>query len=443
MVWIYGGGFQSGSSNIPGTSGANLADEQDVVVVSFKYVQTLYLLYLVLKIDPNYKTNSYRSNIFGFPGHPDGTKNVGLLDQRLAISWVRDNIKGFGGDPGRITIFGQSAGGMSVDYYSFAWASDPIVQGFITQSGNVFSFAPSSPSAAAENWFNLTGLLECGGAHSDPSSVSKCMRTKNYTDILAATARVTSAPVDGSVLGSFAPTVDEIVVFSDYGKRLHSGQFIKRPILIGNTDYEAGYMKAALALTPGAAASGLLDPSAEFYWDVFNSIVFDCSTARRAFASQASGIPTWRYRWFGNFPNLRLTLVPDSGAYHASELEHIFNEFGDLGGGTAEEASIGKYMRGAWASFAKHPSGGLSTSPGWAPYRPKDQTLLRLAFNNITGPNYGWSADYDYRCPFIGAVGGDEGASVHGLSPDLLPVYQTLMHQTKKDFNRLSRIYGV
>ena len=54
---------------------------------------------------------SYRVNVFGFPGLPGMAQNVGLLDQRLAIEWVRDNIAAFGGDPTRITIFGQSAGG--------------------------------------------------------------------------------------------------------------------------------------------------------------------------------------------------------------------------------------------------------------------------------------------------------------------------------------------
>src|SRR5436190_14586297 len=74
---------------------------------------------------------SYRLNVFGFPGNPSiPNLNLGLLDQRMAIEWVRDNIAAFGGDPSRITIFGQSAGSASVDYYSYAYTSDPIVAGF-------------------------------------------------------------------------------------------------------------------------------------------------------------------------------------------------------------------------------------------------------------------------------------------------------------------------
>jgi cholinesterase len=86
MVWIYGGGFESGSANNPFYNGRVFANDQDVVLVSL----------------------NYRTNVFGFPGLPgtDSAQNAGLLDQRLAIEWVRDNIEAFGGDKDRITIFG-------------------------------------------------------------------------------------------------------------------------------------------------------------------------------------------------------------------------------------------------------------------------------------------------------------------------------------------------
>ena len=102
---------------------------------------------------------SYRVSTFGFPSAPGlQDLNPGLLDQRLAVEWVRDNIAQFGGrislplrnksrprvfklcslgDPKRITIFGESAGAASVDYYAYAWTKDPIVNGFIAQSGAV------------------------------------------------------------------------------------------------------------------------------------------------------------------------------------------------------------------------------------------------------------------------------------------------------------------
>ncbi|KAI7580362.1 hypothetical protein KC316_g8994, partial [Hortaea werneckii] len=133
LVWIYGGGFNTGGTNNTAYSGQHWADEEDVVFVNF----------------------NYRLNIFGFPGAPELEQNVGLLDQRLAIEWVRDNIAAFGGDPKQITIFGESAGAASVDYYNYAYTKDPIIAGSIGESGTATSFGNKLPSTAAKNWFEV------------------------------------------------------------------------------------------------------------------------------------------------------------------------------------------------------------------------------------------------------------------------------------------------
>lgn len=100
LVWIYGGRFSAGTSNTPFYNGEFMADAQDVVVVTF----------------------NFRMNIFGFPGAPElEVKNLALLDQRLAVSWVRDNIAAFGGDPSRITIAGQSSGAWAVSNWAYAF----------------------------------------------------------------------------------------------------------------------------------------------------------------------------------------------------------------------------------------------------------------------------------------------------------------------------------
>lgn len=100
LVWIYGGRFSAGTSNTPFYHGEFMADAQDVVVVTF----------------------NFRMNIFGFPGAPElEVKNLALLDQRLAVSWVRDNIAAFGGDPSRITIAGQSSGAWAVSNWAYAF----------------------------------------------------------------------------------------------------------------------------------------------------------------------------------------------------------------------------------------------------------------------------------------------------------------------------------
>ncbi|KAF4166851.1 hypothetical protein CNMCM6936_006013 [Aspergillus lentulus] len=142
LVFIHGGRFSVGGAHSPMYTGENLVAENDVVVVTF----------------------NYRLNIFGFSGAPGLTQNVGLLDQRMAIEWVHRNIAGFGGDPDRITIFGQSAGGASVDYYSYIWTEKPLVRGLISHSGTALSFKPNTAEESASyfyHWLNVYASNRC------------------------------------------------------------------------------------------------------------------------------------------------------------------------------------------------------------------------------------------------------------------------------------------
>ncbi|MET0363992.1 MAG: carboxylesterase family protein [Sphingobium sp.] len=119
FFWIHGGAFMAGSSDA--YNGAALAKSGDIIVV----------------------TINYRVGVFGFVnfgealGLPDLPSNVGLRDQIAALQWVRDNIAGFGGDPGRVTIAGQSAGSMSVSLLMLAEAARGLFHGAIMQSGAV------------------------------------------------------------------------------------------------------------------------------------------------------------------------------------------------------------------------------------------------------------------------------------------------------------------
>lgn len=362
LVWIYGGGFTSGASSYAGYTGANLAAEQDVVVVSF----------------------NYRLNILGFPGSPTTPANVAFLDQRLAVEWVRDNIENFGGDASRITLFGQSAGGWSVDAYNYAWASDPIAAGFIPESGTVFSWGlPTAKTAAASAWYNVSAAVGCGDAKSDPATVLSCMRSKSASTILNAVPQGTGT---SSILGAFGPTADETTVFTNYSSRTPS----KRPVLLGSTNYEGGLFRTTLAL------AGTIYP--DIFWDVFNLQEFTCPAGIRANASVSAGVPTWRYRYFGVFPNTAIST--EAGAFHSAELPILFNTAPAVPDATAEEISIGKYMRGAWATFAKDPTNGLTTY-GWPSYSVSNASLIRLAFNNVTGTNAVNPSLYDANCAFV------------------------------------------
>ncbi|KAF2401250.1 alpha/beta-hydrolase [Trichodelitschia bisporula] len=378
LFWIYGGGFESGATNNPTYSGEFFADNQDVVFVSA----------------------NYRTNIFGFPGLP-GVKlpqNPGLLDQRLALEWVRDNIAAFGGDPNRITIFGQSAGGASVDYYTFAHASDPIAAGAIAQSGTAVSFtstpAPSNNTAA---WYNASATLGCGGPGTPLTQSVACVRGKSTTDLLSAI--VVNDPI-ASVLGNFGPTTDGVSVFADYATRGQAGKFAKIPLLIGNNDYEAGLFRL-LALGAGRSF-----PDAA--WCLFNADIYTCPASTSASWRARNGVPVWRYRYYGEFPNTRLTWKPNSGPWHGAEIPVVFGtEEGSSAGvpDTPAEVEIGKYLQSLWAGFAKDPKGALSGQQFKLPkYSTSTRSLILFAQNNQTAPNFANPRNTDAICPTLDFV---------------------------------------
>ncbi|KAE8441218.1 hypothetical protein EG329_005618 [Mollisiaceae sp. DMI_Dod_QoI] len=384
LVWIYGGGFQSGSSSISGFNGANIAEQEDVVVVSF----------------------NYRLSILGFPGNPSSTNNLAFLDQRLAVEWVRDNIANFGGDPTRITLFGQSAGAASIDFYSYAWNSDPIAAGFIPESGNVFGWGlPNSKASSAAAWYKVTAALGCGNSSSDPAAVLSCMRKQSYTAILKA---IPPSSATGGILGYFGPTVDDTVVFSNYSQRTPASV----PMLIGNNNYEAGLFRTEFAL------SGIF--MSDTYWDDFNLQEFTCPCSIRANVSVAAKNPTWRYRYFGVFPDMAIS--SEAGSYHSSEVPVLFDTVPALPGPTTAEISIANYMRGAWAAFAKDPVSGL-TKYGWPTYNTSQDTLIRLAYNNITGPNLINPYRYDADCIFVNvsSTNGSAAATLPDLGAGVTP----------------------
>ncbi|KAI4154657.1 MAG: hypothetical protein LQ340_001544 [Diploschistes diacapsis] len=397
MVWIYGGGFQSGSTNTFLYNGQVLANYADVVVV----------------------TINYRVNVFGFPGLPDSgvPQNTGLLDQRLAIEWVRDNIASFGGDASRITLFGQSAGATSIDFYSYAWTADPIVAGLIPESGVATSFANPTPPNNTASWYSLSSNLGCGDSGTPLATTVACMQSKTMTQILQA---------EGSLGLQFNPSVDGTTVFSNYDALTQAGQFIKVPVLLGNNDYEAGIIKVLfqeIGITQSNQA-----------WAILNLEDFTCPVGHRA-AGKASQVPVWRYRYFGEWENTRLTFNPDSGAWHGSEIPVVFGTASGSGvANSAIEVKIGEYIIGAWTSFAKNPSGGLSAAPyqwpkcaaaGILDVCPDDEvltvrttaaSLIQLGFQNQTHASYIYPVTYDYACQYVLAPGGPNMTALAGVA---------------------------
>lgn len=162
-------------------------------------------------------------NVFGFPGIPGLPPNVGLLDQRRAVEWIRDNILVFGGDPQRIVISGQSSGSAAVGYWSYAYAQNPIAAGLISHSGTALSFPVNSRELSTKHWYNLSSLLGCRSW----GDVLPCMKKQSVSAILAAAARILAPPDSSGARRPpvFQPTVDHVTIFDDYERRSQNGQF--------------------------------------------------------------------------------------------------------------------------------------------------------------------------------------------------------------------------
>jgi carboxylesterase type B len=371
LVWVFGGGFNFGGTNVRAYNGKYFADQEDVVLVSF----------------------NYRTNILGFPGAPGITQNVGLLDQRLAIEWIRDNIAAFGGDPSRITLFGQSAGGMSIDLYNYAYVNDPIIKGTILQSGNVNSYVIRQPADAANAWYTATTQLGCGNeTTSTAAAVLACMRSSStsWQDI----ERVAN-PKKGlaSLLGVYGPTIDDKTVFSNYRALSTAGNFTNVPALIGNTNYEAGLL---ILISAGAGEVYPLN-----VWDSIDQTVFTCPASYASRDRATLGRPVWRYFYGGMYPNLLIPTANISQAWHTSDIPTLFgtSEDSSLEAASPPQVGLGNYIRKAWATFAANPTTGLSSAPfNWPQYNPSANTLVLLGQNNATTAAYGLAADVDQGC---------------------------------------------
>lgn len=274
--------------------------------------------------------------------------------------------------------------------YNYAWANDTIAAGFIGESGTVLSFGvPNAQSYANAGWYSVATNVGCGNTStSTPENVLACMRQLPAETLLGgiSSASASAGILSGAGLGPFIPTVDNVVVFANYSTISPSS----KPFLLGSNDYEGGLFKTELAL------ASVFFPEA--FWVDFDLQEFTCPAGIRANASIAAKVPTWRYRYFGDFPDDAIS--SSSGAYHGSEIAIIFNTQIPVSAPSSEEVALGKYMRGAWAAFAKNPTSGL-TSYGWPTYDPSEDTLIRLGYNNTVGVNTINPRRYDADCIFV------------------------------------------
>ncbi|KAK4504529.1 hypothetical protein PRZ48_005445 [Zasmidium cellare] len=384
MVWTYGGSFDGGGTNTSGYSGQYWSNTEDVVFVTF----------------------NYRLGVFGFPGAPDLTQNVAMLDQRLALEWIRDNIEAFGGDPGRITLFGQSAGAGMTDYYTYIWLDDPIIAGAIMESGSASGPTGSGsgvgganlpPSNQTAKWYELSRRVGCGdNTTQSAQAVIGCMRNSSNVTMEALLA---NTPTGAPFHSVFGPTIDDKTVFENYTARVEAGNLIKKPVLVGNNDDEL-----AVYTVLNLSGSGINIPTSglpQAQLKQYNTFLFGCPSNVQAQLRWSQKIPVWRYRYFPSFPNI--AVPKDNGlAYHGAEIWPMFGTDQEVGqaASTDIERTVGSYVRSAWATFARCPESGLSDQLGWPQYtaNPNATGLVLLGKDAANVAEFGPGGAYDDIC---------------------------------------------
>ncbi|RAL12687.1 carboxylesterase [Aspergillus homomorphus CBS 101889] len=282
---------------------------------------------------------NYRVNVFGFP-NAEGLQdqNPGLLDQRTAVEWVHANIANFGGDPDRITLWGQSAGGGSVSLYTYSYPDDPIVAAVAADSGapGIVSFQ----DYAHTNFTFLAGLVGCGGLNSSSAELS-CVR-----GVPAKTIQNALSTYSGTPSISFKPSVDNVTVFANWTQRALEGKVAKIPMIIGSNANEGAGFVSFTPNGPGAATLFKLTES-----------IIACPVAHEVKNRNLAGLPTYRYQYAGNFTNI--SPLPWFGAYHSSELPILFGTHNQYGGPSTQfEWEVSYAMEALWLSFAEDPSRG-------------------------------------------------------------------------------------
>ena len=383
MVWIHGGALVVGESD--SYDPVRLVTKGDVIVV----------------------TINYRLGYFGFlatsgldaEGHLAG--NYGLLDQQFAMDWVRRNIAGFGGDPANVTIFGESAGGLSVLSNLVSPTAYGLFNAAIVESG---AYALSLPSLAqAES----TGASVASGLGCAPTDTA-CLRAANTQAVLA---------TEASAGLSITTIVDGTTLPASINTALKAGQFNRVPVLNGsNHDEErlftvpyanitaAEYNATIPALYgPTLGAEILKAYPAKAYTQpvlalaaVLTDQTFAC-TARQVDRWVSRYVPTYAYEF--NDENAPEDSLPPSGypfgAAHATEIQFLFTTpvLPGTPNLTAKERVLSSDMVQYWTSFAKRTSPDSGKVPEWEPYADGSDVFQSLVPPN-PAPETGFAADH-------------------------------------------------
>jgi para-nitrobenzyl esterase len=384
MVFLHGGYYLEGSasdqfSHADGTpngtlrfDGSWLAANKDVVVV----------------------TVQYRLGALGFLAHPSlaaesgaGSGNYGMLDQIAALRWVQENVSRFGGDPSRVMLFGQSAGGAS----ACALLASPLANGLFSrvliESGACGVFARQDAESVATA---VSSALGCEGTPDVPA----CLRSKPPT--------AASTALPPSFNGSsyrWSPTIDGHFLKKVPYVALGDGDFPKIPVVIGTTadefstlmlsyfpswpQTEADY-EADVRSFFGSRADAILAkyPIANYENDVkfaLQRVMTDwhhTCPSRVWLRRAAPHTKTWRYLYGHRYES---TVLGGSGAGHALELPFVFHSFGPRDFvPSPDELELSDVITTFWTEFARNGDPGTAGGVTWQGYDPAHDDYLAL-----------------------------------------------------------------
>jgi len=390
MVWIYGGGFTGGSSSSPNTSGVQFA-KQGVVLVSF-----------------NYRVG--RFGFFAFPAlsreRPDETKgNYAYMDQIAALQWVRRNIAAFGGDPDNVTIFGFSAGGVSVH----SLLASPMARGLfhkaIAQSGgsrdSVLTARPMRGDGVDPNYpvsaetIGINFARSMGIEGTDQAALAK-LRDLGADQVLR------GAPAQPGVsMPSYetTPILDGKLVTETAETAYQARRQPRVPLLLGSNSADtAGNRVRATTKEQlfarfgqwSAQAKAAYDPDGSTDLAALVSMANDdfgqAEPARfAASAFAANGSPVYLYR----FSYVQTTMREQwrAGAPHGGEIAYVFGTLSAGRGGapTPEDQAVARMTQSYWVNFAKTGDPNGAGLPAWPRHNPGRDLIFEFRPDGSAG----------------------------------------------------------
>ncbi|HLH05347.1 MAG TPA: carboxylesterase/lipase family protein [Bryobacteraceae bacterium] len=380
MVWIYGGGFQAGAASEPRQDGEKLA-HKGVIVVSM----------------------NYRLGIFGFFSHPELTKesghnssgNYGFLDQLAALRWVHDNIRAFGGDPENVTIFGESAGSMSVNAQVTSPLSAGLFKQAIGESGGDFGLSSAIPPLTQSE---QTGARFAAEIH---APTLKDLRAKSAQDLLAASLKDRNAfrfwpNVDGyffpespvaiyqaqkqnhvAVLAGW--NTDEMNAAAFFGQKPHTRENYNAKLqqMFGDQADEALKLFPAGNPEEMEHSAGQLASAQFIAYSTWKWLEFEAHTP---------GVRAYRYH-FEQAPPVEGG-GPSRGAYHSADIEYVFEtlDWKKLPW-TDTDRRVSEQMSSYWTNFAKTGNPNGSGLPEWPQYAPSEFPVMHIGSKTEAAPD--------------------------------------------------------